>query len=829
MLRSLLYQFSSAHSLRRAGSCLVLALAFAATLRAQTETVLHDFVPEPFGANPYAQLIADASGNLYGTTASGGVYNNGVVFELKHDANGRWSQKVLYTFSGLPEVNQLSRLLLDSAGNLYGIIASTDTSCGVVYRLSPSASGSWTYTNLYSFNCNSTDGESPSSGLTMDRAGNLYGVTAYGGAYDGGSYEGGIVYELTRAANGTWSEQILYNFGSQDPGGYQPQTELVFDSAGNIFGVTTLGGDNNCNTDLASKSLTTGCGAVFELTQSNGAWSESVLYTFTTPAGYGNWGYFGPITGLTMDSRSNLYGSTTYSFYELQPNSPGSWTYVSLAPPVYGPLLMDKHGNFYGDSSQGGNGNGFVFELQNASGVWTLNTIYTFPSPNVYLDPFGGLVMDANGHLFGTTYRSYIANDNGAVFELIPSAGGTWTEGTIFQFPVVDGSYPNGDLVADSEGNLYGVASAGLINQYGGVVFRLSPRAGGNWKYDILYDFAQSSTGGAMNPLGGVVFDAAGNLYGVAGGGIYGPYGDGTVYKLSPTSSGYWNETTLYSFGGFPTDGIGPVGGLVIDQAGNLYGVTSYGGSQSSCGCYGGTVFELSPEAGATWKEVILHSFQGKRDGALPRAKLVMDRFGNLYGTTFEGGSANCSYAVGCGTVFELTPGSNGAWSESIIHRFTGTDGEYPEAALAQDVAGNLYGTTSNGGAFYSGTVFKLSPNGAGNWTETPLYSFNGGINGGQPEGDLNFDAAGNLYGTTSWGGSGPCIPPSPLNCGTIFKLTPTSGEWTFSTVHRFGGSLGDGTRPQSGVYIDGSGSLFTMTTTGPGSGPGGTVVEIKP
>ena len=300
MLRSLLFQFSSAHFLRLAGSCLVLAFAIASSTHAQTETVLHDFVPEPFGANPYAQLIADASGNLYGTTASGGVYNNGVVFELIHDPNGRWSQKVLYTFSGLPEVNQLSRLLLDSAGNLYGTIASTQTSCGLVYRLSRSVGGNWMYTSIYSFSCTfgSTDGQFPSSGLTMDKAGNLYGVTADGGAYDNGSFEGGTVYELSPSANGTWSEQILYNFGSQDPGGYGPSAELVLDSSGDIFGVTTGGGDNNCGTGLGSKSIPTGCGAVFELTQSNGASSESVLYTFTTPAGYGNWQYFGPITGL---------------------------------------------------------------------------------------------------------------------------------------------------------------------------------------------------------------------------------------------------------------------------------------------------------------------------------------------------------------------------------------------------------------------------------------------------------------------------------------------------------------------------------------------------
>jgi hypothetical protein len=825
MLRFLLVQSLSAHFLLRAALCLALAFAFAATVHAQTETFLHDFVPEPFGANPAAQLIADAAGNLYGTTGSGGVNNDGVVFELMHEANGAWSQKVLYAFSG---AGNLSRLLLDSAGNLYGTISSTGLGCGAVYRLSPSGTNTWTYKNLYSFICNSTDGEFPSSGLTMDKAGNLYGVTADGGIYDGGFFEGGTVYELNPSANGAWSEQILYNFGPQDPGGYQPEYELVLDSSGDIFGVTTLGADNNCNDGESPKTIPTGCGAVFELTQSNGVWSENVLYAFTAPAGYGDWENYGPTMGLTMDSAGNLYGSDVYSFYELQPNSQGPWTFVSLAPAVNGangPLLIDKQGNFYADASEEGIGNSIVFELQNGSGGWTLSTIYTFPSGSYYLSPSAGLAMDASGDLFGTTYRSYSSNDSGGVFELIPSAAGTWSEGTIYQFPITDGSYPMGDLIADSQGNLFGTAAGGAINQYGGLVFRLSPLAGGKWKYDILYNFAQST--GAINPFGGLVFDAAGNLYGVAGGGTY---SYGTVYELSPTSSGYWNETTLYSFGSFPTDGEGPAPGLAIDQNGNLYGTTASRGSRSSsCECWGGTVFELSPETGGSWKETILYSFQGGNDGSEPLAKLIMDRSGNLYGTTAEsGGKQLCEN--GCGIVFELIPGANGTWTESILHAFTRPEGGYSDAGLVFDAAGNLYGTTSSYGPFNNGTVFKLSPNGSGGWTESTVYGFIGGGKGGQPAADLSFDTAGNLYGTTYAGGGTICNPGSTLGCGTMFELTPASGgEWTFNMIHEFGINLADGAKPQSGVYIDGSGNLFTMTTAGPGPAPGGMVVEIKP
>ncbi len=815
---------SLARSLGRAVACCLLALASSAAAAQAKATTLHAFESEPFGANPVSQLIADAAGNLYGSTEWGGAYNRGVVFELERNANGRTSSKVLYTFSDLYEDDPPSRLVVDSAGNLYGTIQYTESvGCGVVFRLSPSTTGEWTYTNIYSFVCDSEDGQAPSSGLTPDRYGNLYGVTSAGGAYGDGT-----VYELTPSANGTWTEQVLYSFGSQSADGLQPQFEPVLDSAGDIFGITTYGGDDNCN----PYQRPFGCGTIFELTQSSGIWHETVLHTNNIYPG----------AGLTMDSAGNLYGSDEYSLYELQASSGGSWTYASLPQPggwVSGPLVVDKAGHLYGETTNGGNsGNGTIFALENSPSGVALSTIYTFPAPNVTLDPFGGLVLDADGVLYGTTYRSYDQGHNGSIFALTPSSGGTWNERTLYQFPIVDGYDPIGDLIADSAGNLYGVAQGGPSANSYGIVFRLTPVSGGRWQYEILYEFLSTSSSSPASPSGGLVFDSAGNLYGVTGGGSGGIWGYGTVYELSPSSTGYWKETTLYSFGSFKTDGNSPHGKLVFDRAGNLYGTTELGGlTRDTCFCYGfGTVFELSPQGDGTWQERTLFSFSGGRDGDGPDAGLIIDQSGNLYGTTFGGGNGSgCEFS--CGVVFKLAPAAGGSgWTESVLFNFNSTTGGWPEAGLIQDSAGNLYGTTAYWGPDYFGSVFELSPNISGRWTETTLHSFTGQGDGGEPYADLSFDIAGNLYGTTFVGGNTTCYPFASSGCGTVFKLTPSSaGDWAFSTLHAFGSSPADGINPQSGVYIDGSGNLFTTTIAGPGltpsgyDGTGGTIAEIKP
>lgn len=275
----------------------------------------------------------------------------------------------------------------------------------------------------------------------------------------------------------------------------------------------------------------------------------------------------------------------------------------------------------------------------------------------------------------------------------------------------------------------------------------------------MLHSFGNGNDGRA--PRANLIFDASGNLYGTTFGG--GSDGDGTVFELSPNGDGTWSENVLYSFQSGGTDGNWPDADLTFDPAGNLYGTTRIGGTDTF---HVGTVFELSPNGHGTWTESILHSFQSDgKDGNTPLAGLVLDTAGNLYGTTEYGGGASCS----CGTVFELSPGKNGQWTEHILHSFNVENGSGPVAGVIFDAAGSLYGTTFSGGSRNNGTVFKLSPNGQGGWKESVLHSFStlgrGNKDGVNPWAGLILDAAGNLYGTATAGGS--------KNNGTVFEITP--------------------------------------------------------
>ncbi len=324
--------------------------------------------------------------------------------------------------------------------------------------------------------------------------------------------------------------------------------------------------------------------------------------------------------------------------------------------------------------------------------------------------------------------------------------------------------------------------------------------------------------GDGISPQADLIFDAAGNLYGTTYGG--GAYGGGTVFELIPTGGGLWIERKLHNFGINSDDGIHPMAGLIFDAAGNLYG-TTYGG-----GAYGGgTVFELMPRQGGGWTEKKLHNFGiSSDDGIHPMARLILDAAGNLYGTTYAGGDYSG------GTVFELTLNGGGDWTETKLHNFgiSGTDGVHPMAALIFDAAGNLYGTTFEGGDYRGGAAFELMPTEGGGWIEKKLHNF--GINrkdGTHPMGSLIFDAAGILYGTTSQGGSGPCSS----GCGSVFELRPAAHGWIARKLHNFGIDSTDGTGPEGGLIFDAAGHLYGTTQAGgdyPCTGSGcGTVFEL--
>ena len=327
----------------------------------------------------------------------------------------------------------------------------------------------------------------------------------------------------------------------------------------------------------------------------------------------------------------------------------------------------------------------------------------------------------------------------------------------------------------------------------------------------VLYTFTGNLDGAYPTAL---ISDAAGNLYGAAAAG--GTNLTGTVFELSPISGGGWTESILYNFGPFRggSDGDQPVGALLLDSSGNLYGTTGYGGGSTNCGFGCGTVFRLSPGSGG-WTESILHSFVGT-DGQNPVAQLALDAAGNLYGTTRIGGPH------GNGTVFELSLVS-GKWKMSLPHSFAGgTDGEDPfHAGVVIDASGNLYGTTFYGGASLAGQVFELSLT-AGKWKKTTLHSFVRGIGiGGYLEGGVTLDSAGNLFGTTTQAGAAG-------TGGGVFELKLASGgKRTYSILHSFG-AAGDGDFPSTAVVLDGAGNLYGTTNEGGSSGDG-TVYELTP
>jgi uncharacterized repeat protein (TIGR03803 family) len=384
-----------------------------------------------------------------------------------------------------------------------------------------------------------------------------------------------------------------------------------------------------------------------------------------------------------------------------------------------------------------------------------------------------------------------------------------------------DGDLPiwSGNLITDNKGHFYGTTVVGGTNG-GGTVFEVS--ASGE---KVLYNFPGTSFDGSQ-PESGLIFDPAGNLYGttISGGNVQA----GTVYELSPGVGGTWTESVLYTFKG-GSDGAYPMNAIVLDKLGNLYG-TTYGGGADGVG----TVFQLTRSGGA-WSEAVIHSFlRDDVDGQNPNA-VVLDSAGNLFGTTLYGGNIN-----GFGTVFEMSQ-SNGVWTETVLYNFAyyerGSDGAYPYSGVTFDRAGNLYGTTNYGGSGTNcspgscGAVYELQ-NSNGIWTESVLYSFKAGQDGNFPVAGITLDAAGNLYGTTSFGGGGPCSINGIAGCGTIFRLRKSAGQWV-EDVFRFNGT--NGSNPQAGVVLGKKGEVFGTTLYGgagscQGNLPGcGVIFELIP
>jgi hypothetical protein len=387
------------------------------------------------------------------------------------------------------------------------------------------------------------DGDQPLTGLVSDSSGNLYGTVG-----NNGGYAAGLVFELSPTSDGKWKEQALYTFtGGTDGGCNSSCSDLIFDSAGNLYG-TAGGGNLNCG-DYGA-----GCGVVFELSPlSNGKWKERVLYTFNNQADGGFPGF-----GLVLDSHGNLYGTATS-----------------------GGNLSRCHNS----------GCGVVFELTPAAkGKWNYKVRYAFSGGKDGANPLSSLILDSTGNLYGTApYGGHFskdcrANDSfgcGLVFELTPDSKSKWTERVLYAFrDPAHGAFPSDHLVFDGEGNLYGSA--------GDVVFELTPTASGQWSEKVLHYFG--GTGG-VGPAG-LVFDRRGNLYSttIYGGDLncFGGYGCGVVFELTPSSDGSWKERVLYAFKDAHDGGM-PRAGVTIDPRDNLCGTTQWGGIDGA-----GVAFEIN-------------------------------------------------------------------------------------------------------------------------------------------------------------------------------------------------------------------------------------------
>jgi uncharacterized repeat protein (TIGR03803 family) len=629
----------------------------------------------------------------------------------------------------------LSDLAVDSHGNLYGTSGGGAYNVGTIFEV---AAGSGTVTALASFN--NTDGASPSGGLVLDSSGNLFGATRQGGAFGYGT-----VFELV-AGSGTITTLASFN----NTNGANPECTLVEDSIGDLFGTAGGGGAY-------------GVGTVFEV----GHGSNSI----TTLASFNRTNGGGPYGRLVMDSNGNLYGAASFggandygTVFEL---AAGSATITSMASfdinssgatPLG--LIKDSNGNLFGTTSHGGSGGGgTIFEVASGSNsITALASIAPFSFFN------GGLVLDGNGNLFGTT-GSGSANADGTVFEL---AAGSSTITTVASFTGTNGVGPNAGLIADNSGNFYGTTSRGGANGTGTV-------------FEVPAGTATITTLASFNPMqpdlpSGLIQDSGGNLYGTAQAAY------GIVFKIA---SGTNTITTLASFnnanGSFP-------GGLVEDSHGDLFGITGQGGIGY------GTVFELAAGSNSI---TTIATFNGM-NGASPTSNLVLDSVGDLFGTTFLGGSYNE------GTLFEVAAGSG---TITTLASFNYTSGDYPVVGPVFDSKGNLFGATGSGGANGDGMLFELA---AGSNNITTLASYNG--TSGTRVSGLIVDSNDNLFGTTS---------DSFPDYGTVFKLS--AGSNTITTLASFNGANG---RNPGSLVEDSSGDLFGTTVVG-GTNNDGTVFEL--
>ena len=820
-------------------------------------TTIHSFTGETDGSSPYGGLVFATDGNLYGTTSGSGDESPGTIF--KTSTTGPLT--TIYNFCHLSGCADgqipYAGIIQGTDGNFYGTTYNGGNgNRGVVFQFNPSTQ---VVTAIHTFS--GPDGTNPTAGLILATDGLFYGTTKVGG----NGNNAGTAFQIS-SSGGTFN--TLYKFcalsGCTD--GEFPVGGLLQANDGNFYGTTYQGGTSNDGTvysiSASSYTLTTSVSGSGTITGTGGVNCSDVcnyLFAANTPVtlaanpatGWTFAGWSGACTGtgpcnITMSQNQAVTATFTQQTHQLTVVTSGSGTVTSTDHSINCPGTC---ANTYPANTQvtlnatpatgwsftgwsgacSGTGSCTVTMSQNQSVTATFTQLPNNFSLTVVIVG-GGAVASGDGLIScpGTCSNTYPANTqvtltaspaHGSTFTgwSLPSCSGTGpctitvTQNTSVtatftgQQDLVthsfgngnDGQNPVGGLVPDSAGNLYGTTS--VNGMYGkGTVFKLAP----DGTQTILHNFGNSNDG--QTPLGNLIFDGVGNLYGTTSAG--GIYGFGTAFEISTSGT----ETVVYNFSG-GADGANPAAGLLFDGSGDLYGTTVNGGSFGF-----GTAFELTPNAGRCCREAPVYNFgSGPDDGRNPEAGLVFDTAGNLYGTTANGG------ANSTGTIFELVPNAGRCCRENPVYNFGGSgDGQNPFGGVVLDSSGNLYGTTVNGGANGGGTAYEVSPSGA-SWNETFLHSFGNGSDGKNPYATLIPDGSGNFYGTTANGGV--------YTQGMVFQLSLYQNRCCRENpVYSFGFTPTDGQHPKASLILDHSGNLDGTTVNG-GAFGAGAVFTIAP
>jgi uncharacterized repeat protein (TIGR03803 family) len=794
---------------------------------------------------PLGTLVSDGAGNFWGVTLSGGINNTGSVFKVGL-ASGAITTVVSFDNASVNPTDNtrgqypLAGLVSDGAGYLWGTTSAggkftssyDSATCGTIYKIKVST-GAITTVADFDATTSTTDnvrGETPSAGLVSDGAGNLWGTTSTGGVNHRGT-----VFKVNVSTGVVTTvvdfDQIGNNFVNAN--GAFPMADLVSDGAGNLWGTTQYGGPS-------------GAGVVFKINISTGVMTTVGTFDDSTSTSDNKRGG-GPIAGLVSDGLGNLWGTTSaggaFSFgtvFKVKISTGAITTAVDFDDSVsmtdqrrgdypQADLVSDGLGNLWGTTKLGGvgdsGGHGTVFKINpNTNAITTVADVGA--SGPVALQ--AGLVSDGAGNVWGTSADGG-AQDQGAVFKMNVATGAVTTvvdfDNTTSPADNVRGSLPSAALVTDGTGNFWGTTLNGGTSGWG-TLFRVNISTGAITTIDD-FDHSTSSTDNKRggNPSAALVSDGAGSLWGTAQTG--GTNSQGVVYKVN-TSTGAM--TTVIDFDGSTTQGDNqrggsPDGGLVNDGAGNFWGTTSGGGA--------GTIFKVNATSGAITTLVDFAqstSSSNNERGARPEAEMVSDGAGNLWGTTAGGGTG------GQGTVYKINV------STGLITTIADFDGNIdnspgdnyrggePEAGLASDGEGNLWGTTTSGGFSQNGTVFEVNMTSGSTTTLFDFTGNSGAVPGMAPRGTLLFTGTG-FYGTTTVGGES--TGGSPAGEGEIFfvglPLPPVAGN--VSAEYHGGGSIvinvlasdsdpGGGTlditkvtKPEFGtVTITGSGTTITYT-----------------